>query len=137
MKSLTKFFVLALTLFTLQTGIAQTNVNATLTNDVTVVQLAQVAGEYETTALELAPGKYIFEVKNKEVAKKLGFYLTPANDAKAQVPNSGLNALVDKGETSTTGIVELKAGTYQYSCPLNPTPHYSLKVVDKTHKKMK
>ena len=98
------------------------------TDDVTVVQLSQIEGMYENTNLSLTPGKYIFEVTNKNVAKKLGFYLTSATGTKAQVDNSGLSNLVAKGETARTGIVELTEGTYQYSCPLNPTPHYSLTV---------
>jgi len=109
-----------------------TSVNAQMSGkmikDVTVVQLAQTEGVYETTSLDLAPGKYIFEVTNKSVDKGLGFYLTPQSDAKAQVANSGLSKLVAKGETARTGVVELKAGAYQYSCPLNPTPHYTIMV---------
>ena len=126
MKSFIQTFAFALAFFALQTGFAQTK--AQVIEDVTVVQLSQVPGEYETTALNLAPGKYIFEVTNRNVEKKLGFYLTPSNDAKAQVPNSGLSHLIDEGETARTGVVELEAGSYQYSCPLNPTPHYTLQV---------
>ena len=55
---------------------------------------------------------------------------TTMHDEKAQVPNSGLKKLVNKGETSRTGVVELSIGDYQYSCPLNPTPHYSLTVAE-------
>lgn len=126
MKSLIKTFALALAFFAVQTVSAQTK--ATMIEDVTVVQLSQTPGVYETTELNLAPGKYVFEVTNKNVDKKLGFYLTPSSDAKAQVPNSGLSHLIDEGETARTGVVELKAGEYNYSCPLNPTPHYTLNV---------
>jgi len=101
-------------------------------DEVTVVQLAQTPGEYETKSLALAPGKYIFEITNKNVDKKLGFYLT--DDRKKQVENSGLASLVKKGETARTGVVELKAGDYNYNCPLNPTPLYSLAVSDKMMK---
>lgn len=95
---------------------------------VTLIKLAQVPGEYETTELNLPPGKYIFEVVNKNVDKGLGFWLTPTDNPKAQVTNSGLSKLVGKGEVARTGLVELSAGEYQYSCPLNPTPHYSIHV---------
>jgi len=95
---------------------------------VSIVQLAQTEGVYETTSLTLAAGQYMFEVTNKDVAKPLGFYLTPQGMGDKQIPNSGLNALVDKGQTSTTGIVKLEPGVYNYSCPLNPTPHYTLTV---------
>ena len=78
------------------------------TDHVTVVQLSQTDGVYENTSLALAPGKYIFEVTNKDVPRKLGFYLTSTS---GQVTNSGLDNLVAKGETAKTGIVELTAGT--------------------------
>ncbi|MEM1119779.1 MAG: hypothetical protein AAGJ18_04985 [Bacteroidota bacterium] len=133
MKNITKVFTLAIALFSIQTSFAQMAkkmVDKMHDPAVTVIQLAQVPGEYETTELNLAPGKYIFEVTNKNVDKGLGFYLTPTSDAKAQVPNSGLEKLVKQGETSRTGIVDLTAGTYQYSCPLNPTPHYKVTVAE-------
>ena len=129
MKSFLKIFVFAFTFFAFQSVSAQTMDKHA--DDVTVIQLSQTPGQYETTSLHLEPGKYIFEVTNKNVDKKLGFYLTPADDAKAQVPNSGLKKLINTGETSRTGVVELSAGEYQYSCPLNPTPHYSLNVTGK------
>ena len=128
MKSLVKFFAFSLAFFSLQSLVAQNS--TTMQDDVKVIQLSQTPGEYETVSLNLKPGKYIFEVSNRNVDKKLGFYLTPANDEKAQVPNSGLKKLVNKGETSRTGVVELSVGDYQYSCPLNPTPHYSLTVAE-------
>ena len=92
----------------------------------TVIRLSQVTGEYTTQSLRLAPGDYIFEVTNTEVDKNLGFYLQAADDS--QVANSGLETLVGNGETSRTGVVTLTEGTYQYSCPLNPTPHYTVTV---------
>lgn len=137
MKFIIKFFVVALAFLTVQTSFAQMGEKmhakeATFIEDVQVIKLAQIPGEYETKTLDLAPGKYIFEVENKNVAKKLGFYLTPTSNAKAQVNNSGLSHLVDEGEIARTGVVELTAGNYQYSCPLNPTPHYSLSVAEKS-----
>lgn len=92
--------------------------------DYTVIKLAQTEGQYETESLALAPGKYVFEVTNLEVDKGLGFYLQDATEG--QVANSGVAALVEKGKTQRTGVVTLTEGTYKYSCPLNPTPHYTL-----------
>ena len=126
MKNIFKLITLALAVFSFQMVEAQSS--ADMIKDVTVVQLTQTPGVFETTTLALEPGKYIFEVTNKNVDKKLGFWLTPEGQAKKQIPNSGLSNLIKKGETSRTGVVELKAGTYQYSCPLNPTPHYSIRV---------
>ncbi|MFT4750810.1 MAG: hypothetical protein ACI819_001255 [Neolewinella sp.] len=92
----------------------------------TVVELSQVAGEYTTTQLNLVPGDYIFEVTNTEVDKDLGFYLQDKDGA--QVTNSSLTKLVGNGKTSRTGVVTLTEGNFQYSCPLNPTPHYAVNV---------
>ena len=130
MKSILKGLALALVLLSpLANTFAQTSGN--IIEDVTVVQLSQVPGEYETTQLNLPAGKYIFEVTNRNVDKGLGFYLTPAKAADQQVPNSGLSKLVGEGETARTGVVELSEGSYQYSCPLNPTPHYSITVTER------
>ena len=129
MKTFFQFLAAALVVLSPLASYAQTSGN--IIENVTVVQLSQVPGEYETTTLDLAPGKYIFEVTNRNVDKGLGFYLTPADAAKQQVENSGLSKLVGEGETARTGVVELKAGEYQYSCPLNPTPHYTITVKDR------
>ncbi|MEM9261157.1 MAG: hypothetical protein AAGA62_16070, partial [Bacteroidota bacterium] len=91
-----------------------------------VIHLNQTEGVYETSGLNLAPGYYVFEVENLSVAKDLGFYLQDASGE--QVKDSGLKELVGKGETSRSGLVYLAAGDYQYSCPLNPTPHYQISV---------
>lgn len=112
-------------------SVSNAQTSGTMIKDVTVIQLVQTPGQYETRALDLTPGKYVFEVTNQNVDKSLGFYLTPTSDAKAQVPNSGLSSLVAKGETARTGVVTLSAGEFQYSCPLNPTPQYKIKVSDK------
>ena len=135
MKSILKFLVAAIVLFAVNASFAQDKMmkdkmdDKMMKDEITVVQLSQTPGVYETTTLNLTPGKYIFEVTNKNVDKKLGFYLV--DGGKKQVANSGLENLVKKGETAQTGVVELKAGTYNYSCPLNPTPHYTLTVADK------
>lgn len=91
-----------------------------------VVKLSQNEGVYNEGKLDLSPGYYVFEVTNTEVAKDLGFYLQDAEGA--QVKESGLKKLVGKGQTNTTGVVFLAPGEYQYSCPLNPTPHYTVTV---------
>jgi len=134
-----KFLVVAIALLTVNTVYAQDKMmkdgDKMMKDEVTVIQLSQTPGEYETKSLALTPGKYIFEVTNSNVSKKLGFYLT--DDTKTQVANSGLKKLIKKGETAKTGIVELKAGNYNYSCPLNPTPHYALTVADKMMKEDK
>lgn len=99
--------------------------------DVTIIELIQTEGQFETQKLNLAPGKYQFRVVNKNVDKELGFVIQKEEDKdvdvmKSAIPNSFTTASVKKGDVQYTGVVELKNGTYLYSCPLNPTPHYKI-----------
>lgn len=101
--------------------------------DVTIIELTQTTNQFLTQNLSLKPGKYQFRVVNKDVEKDLGFVIQKAADKKGDVmktavPNSFTTAMVKKGEAQYTGVVDLKAGEYVYSCPLNPTPHYAISV---------
>jgi hypothetical protein len=101
--------------------------------DVTVIELAQVSGEFTTKELKLKPGKYQFKVMNQGVEKDLGFVIQKAADKdkdvmKTAVPNSFTTNLIKKDAVEYTGVVELTKGEYVYSCPLNPTPQYKLMV---------
>lgn len=128
-KSILAFvFIVLTTFFSANTVTAQTT-----EKNVTIIEVTQTAGEISTQTLNLKPGKYQFRVVNKNVDKDLGFVIQKAEDAKADVmktaiPNSFTTSLVKKGEVQYTGVVELKSGEYVYSCPLNPTPHYTLSV---------
>ena len=127
-KFLTLIFVAMATFLSLPTISAQTT-----DKDVIVIELTQTVSEFNTTTLNLKPGKYQFRIVNKDVDKDLGFVIQKAEDKvedamKTAVPNSFTTALVKKGEFQYTGVVELKKGEYVYSCPLNPTPHYTLYV---------
>lgn len=100
---------------------------------VTVVKLSETPGQFETKSLKLKPGKYQFEVINKSVDHEVAFFLQQEADKdkkemSSAIANSMLPKTLKQGEKATTGIVELKKGTYVYSCPLNPTPHYSIVV---------
>lgn len=100
---------------------------------VTVIDLSQMPNEFNVKKLELKPGKYQFKVTNTNVDKEVGFVIQKEADKnmdvmKTAVENSFTTALIKKGETQMTGVVELKEGQYVYSCPLNPTPKYSLTV---------
>lgn len=101
--------------------------------DVTVIELTQTTGQFETQKLALKPGKYQFRVVNQDVEKDLGFVIQKKTDAgkdvrKTALENSFTSALIQKGEAQYTGVVTLSAGEYVYSCPLNPTPHYQITV---------
>jgi len=99
--------------------------------DVTIIELTQTVGSFQTQELKLTPGKYQFRVVNKDVDKDLGFVIQEEKDKnldvmQTAVENSFTSSYVKMGEAEYTGIVELKGGSYVYSCPLNPTPHYRI-----------
>ncbi len=76
--------------------------------------------------LELKPGKYIFRVTNKNVPYDLGFWLRGRGLGRITLPSVAGGDLAPG--TTQDYAIELKAGDYVYSCPLNPTPNYRLVV---------
>ncbi|MEO8411745.1 MAG: hypothetical protein ABI478_14350 [Propionivibrio sp.] len=77
--------------------------------------------------LELKAGQYIFRVTNKDVPYELGFWLRGDGIvARATLPSVSGGGLLT-GKTQDYAI-DLKAGEYVYSCPLNTTPDYKLVV---------
>ena len=81
----------------------------------------------QAKVLNLSPGKYIFRVTNKNVPYELGFWLRGAGlIGYATLPSVSGGGLA-LGKTQDY-LIELKAGEYVYSCPLNPTPDYHLSV---------
>ena len=76
--------------------------------------------------LTLKPGKHVFRVTNKNVPYGLGFYLRGAGISRLSLPKvsgGGLDLGVSKDYT-----IDLTPGTYYFSCPLNTTPDYMIKV---------
>lgn len=121
-------FVVMASIFSVNSSFGQSNMD-----DVTVIDLTQTVNEFNVKGMELKPGKYQFKVTNLAVDKEVGFVIQKKEDSakdvmKTAVENSFTTALISKGSTQLTGIVELKEGQYVYSCPLNPTPHYVLTV---------
>jgi len=98
--------------------------------DVTVIKLDQTPGKFEKEGLTLKPGKYIFEVTNAGVDHELGFVIAPVKNGKegGHIKDGYLANAIKDGETSRSKIVILEEGEYNYFCPLNPTPHYKIKV---------
>ncbi len=76
--------------------------------------------------LELKPGPYIFRVQNKNVPYELGFYLRGSGFGRLTLPKVSGGGLTT-GKTQDYHI-DLKEGSYVYSCPLNPTPDYPIVV---------
>lgn len=87
----------------------------------------------EAKVLNLPPGNYIFRVENKNVPYPLGFWVRE-HDYDLGNPVHKLTKTSVSGGGLTIGTtrdyeVELEAGhQYVYSCPLNPTPNYSIVV---------
>ncbi|MEP3371933.1 MAG: hypothetical protein ABJO28_12445 [Maribacter dokdonensis] len=101
--------------------------------NVTIIELTQTEGQFETQNLELTAGKYKFRVVNKDVDKDLGLAIQKKEDKgkdlmKTAIPTAFTSAFVKKGKAEYSGVVELKKGKYVYFCPLNPTPYYNLTV---------
>ena len=76
--------------------------------------------------LELKPGKYIFRVTNSNVSYPLGFYLRGKGVKKVTLPKVSGGGLTQG--TTKDYEVDLVAGEYVFSCPLNPTPDYPVVV---------
>ena len=75
--------------------------------------------------LILKPGRYIFRVTNENVPYQLGFYLRASRRVMVPLKSKIVGGGVNLGKTKDFSI-DLKPGSYLYSCPLNPTPDYPL-----------
>lgn len=80
----------------------------------------------QAKTIELKPGKYVFRVTNKNVPYDLGFWLRGSGLGRVTLPSVSGGGL--KPGASRDYEIELVAGEYLYSCPLNPTPDYKLVV---------
>ena len=79
--------------------------------------------------LTLKPGKYIFRVTNRDVPYELGFWVRGDGIVnRALLPSVSGGGLAEG--TTQDYEIELKAGEYLYSCPLNTTPDYKLVVAE-------
>ena len=81
----------------------------------------------DSKTINVKPGKYIFRVTNKNVPYMLGFYLRGDGVLNyATLPRvSGGGLTTGKSQDYA---IDLKPGSYVYSCPLNPTLDYRLGV---------
>lgn len=78
------------------------------------------------TNLTLKAGTYTFRITNQSVPYELGFWLRGKGLKRATLPSVSGGGLMT-GDTQDYEIT-LKRGEYYYSCPLNPTPNYTLTV---------
>lgn len=97
------------------------------------IDLTQTPGVFKTTDLALEAGSYQFNIINDGVDHEVGFVLVPKGkyDKANHIKAAYVNETVANGKSSLTSEVTLAAGEYEYFCPLNPTPKYSLTIHDK------
>ena len=102
----------------------------TVVGNVQKLTMNQVPGAFAVEAMTVSAGTYQFEVANNNVGHDVGFVLVPKGKYEPQnhIQAAYVSAPVKSGDSGMTGIVELAAGEYEYFCPLNPTPKYSLTV---------
>lgn len=102
----------------------------TVVDNVAPIKLGQVPGTFTVKALTVQEGAFQFEIGNEGVNHDVGFVLVPKGkyDATDHITAAYVKAPVSNGSSSMTNIVQLEAGEYEYFCPLNPTPKYSLTV---------
>jgi len=80
----------------------------------------------QAKVLSLKAGDYIFRVHNRDVPYVLGFWLRGQGLGRLTLPSVSGGGI--KTADHKDYAVSLKAGEYYYSCPLNPTPNYTLVV---------
>ena len=104
----------------------------TQAQEVKTVSLEQTKGEFTQKGITLSEGSYVFNISNNNVGSDVGFVLVPAgkdaSNAKNHIKEAYVTKAVANGKTESTKTVTLKKGTYNYFCPLNPTPQYTLTV---------
>ncbi len=79
----------------------------------------------EVKPLVLRPGRYVFRIRNRDVPYQLGFYLRASSRMLRAFRPKVVGGGINEGE-SKEFMVNLVAGRYLYSCPLNPTPDYPM-----------
>ena len=104
--------------------------NLTVDASIKTIQLEQTVGKFTTNGLTVAPGKYQFEIANKDVDHEVGFVLVPKGKSAPadHIKEAYVKAPVKEGDSSLTSVVSLGEGEYEYFCPLNPTDKYTLTV---------
>jgi len=103
----------------------------TVHEDVEKVKLGQIDGAFKVQSMTISEGLYQFEIANNGIDHEVGFVLVPKGKYSPEnhIKDAYVKAPVANGKSSMTNIVNLEAGEYEYFCPLNPTPKYSLTVV--------
>lgn len=103
----------------------------TVLGGVETIRLNQVDGDFTVKGMTITEGTYQFDIVNDGVDRQLGFVLAPKGTSAPEdhIKEAYVKSPVSKGENSMTNIMNLEPGVYEYFCPLNPTPKYTLTVV--------
>jgi len=80
----------------------------------------------KSAAIRLSPGSYVFRVYNDDVPYTLGFWLRGSGLGRVTLPSVSGGGI--EPSDFREYAIDLRAGEYRYSCPLNPTPDYVLLV---------
>lgn len=106
----------------------------TVHDKVKTVSLEQRPGVFsKKDKLTLKAGTaYQFQISNQGVDHEVGFVLVPKGkyDAADHIKAAYVKETVATGKKSLTDVLTLEAGEYEYFCPMNPTPKYSLTVTN-------
>jgi hypothetical protein len=96
-----------------------------------VVRVILQGGAFDPATLRLAPGRYLFMVTNADVDGPVDFRLTRHDDGRNEdraVRGARLGHAVKRGETSSTPVLDLQAGSYAYGSPLGGVTGGALRV---------
>lgn len=111
---------------------ANVEVEEDVEEEIKLIQLNQIPGEFTNGDLTLEAGTYKFEVQNSGVDHEVGLVLAPKSDEITEadhIQNAYVTQVVKDGEVQECkGEVTLEKGEYVYFCPLNPTPQYTITV---------
>lgn len=97
---------------------------------VKTISLEQTKGEFTQKSVTVNEGTYVFEVSNNHAAKEVGLVLikkgADETNAANHIKTAYVTTVVKDGTTQKTNATVLTKGEYEYFCPMNPTPKYTL-----------
>lgn len=106
------------------------NAQDMMDKEVKTISLEQTKGEFTQKSVTVEEGTYVFEVSNNHAAAEVGLVLikkgADASNPENHIKTAYVTTVVKDGETQKTSPTVLTKGEYEYFCPMNPTPQYTL-----------
>lgn len=97
-----------------------------------VISLVQTPGEFTEKTMTIPSGTYVFEIENRKAGTDVGFVLiqkgADASNPENHIQTAYVTSVVKEGTKETSNPTTLKAGMYEYFCPLNKTAMNTLVV---------